>query len=381
MPARLRPAGLATVAVLGLLAGALTACGDRTSAVVIPGGTPFGHPAPELVGLTEWTNTPAPLNLAALNAEGKVVLVDFWTYTCVNCIRTLPYLKQWHERYAEAGLVILGVHAPEFEFEKDIVNVRRAIETHGIRYPVALDNQMFTWDAFRNNAWPAKYLVSADGQVRFTHTGEGAYDITERAIREALTAAGHDVSAIPSGGLPAPTRDPNATTITRELYGGYERNYHSFGAYAGQNAYYDGPDRTHEYVDPPGGRTPDVWYLQGLWRNEREAIVHARETRDLQDYLAFAFTARSVNAVLRPGASSAPYEVVLELDGRPLRREEAGTDVTFDAQGRSVVRVTEPRMYSMVILPALGDHELKMRSNSTDFAMYAITFGIYTAGA
>ena len=382
MPARLRPAGLTALAVIALVALSVgvVACGDRPAALVAPGASSPGHPAPELQGLTDWTNS-GPLTLAGLRADRRVVLVDFWTYTCVNCIRTLPYLKQWHERYAAAGLTILGVHAPEFDFERDAANVRRAVEANAITYPVALDNQMQTWDAFLNNAWPAKYLVSADGQVRFTHTGEGNYDATERAIREALTAAGHDVSKIPSGGLPGPTRDPKATSVTRELYGGYERNFHSRGAYAGQNEYYKGPDLTQDYLDRPGPRSEDVWYLQGRWRNEREAIVHARETQQLEDYLAFRFTARSVNAVMRPRTAGVPYEVVIELNGRPLRREEAGTDVTFDAAGRSVVQVTDARMYSLVILPALGDHELKMRSNSADFAMYAITFGIYTAGA
>lgn len=389
MPVRLRPgrpraarpaAGLVAVAALGLLAGSLVACDGRAVALPFPGGPSQGRPAPELVGLTEWTNSD-PLTIAGLNAEQKVVLVDFWTYTCVNCIRTLPYLKQWHERYAGSGLVIVGVHAPEFEFERDAANVRRAVETNGIRYPVGLDNQMRTWNAFRNNAWPAKYLVGADGQVLFQHIGEGNYDGTERAIREALTAAGHDVSAIASGGLPAPVFDPKATRVTRELYGGYERNFQTRGAYAAQKEYYAGPDRTLDYADTPQGRSNDVWYLQGRWRNEREAIVHARETSNLEDYIALDFTARSVNAVMRPGASGGPYEVVVEIDGRPLRPEEAGTDVAFDAQGRSVVRVAEPRMYSLVILPALGEHELKMRSNSAEFAMYAMTFGVYTAGA
>jgi thiol-disulfide isomerase/thioredoxin len=365
---------------LAVIATSLAACTPRPGGLPLPGGPPPGHPAPELEGLTEWTNS-NPLTLAGLRSERRVVLVDFWTYTCVNCIRTLPYLKQWHDRYASAGLTIIGVHAPEFDFERDPGNVRRAIEANGITYPVALDNQMRTWDAFQNNAWPAKYLVGADGQVRYTHTGEGAYEETERRIRDELTAAGHDVSAIPVGGLPEPMRDPKATGITRELYGGYERNFNTRGAYAAQNLYYKGPDQTQDYTDEPGRRTDDVWYLQGRWKNEREAIVHARETQQLEDYLAFAFHARSVNAVMRPRTAGVPYEVVVELDGRPLRREEAGKDVTFDASGRSVVQVTEPRMYSLVILPTLADHELKMRSNSADFAMYAITFGIYTAGA
>ena len=388
---RTRALALLTVTAALTVAMGLTACTLPRGASGLSGGAP-GHPAPEFAGLTDWMNS-EPRTLAALRAERRVVLVDFWTYTCVNCIRTLPYLKQWHERYASAGLTIIGVHAPEFDFERDRDNVRRAVEANGIRYPVALDNDMKTWAAFQNNAWPAKYLVSADGQIRFTHIGEGDYAGTERAIREALTAAGHDVAAIPSGGLPEPTRDPKATRITRELYGGYERSYTTRGVYAAQREYYSGPDETHDYTDIASRRDQptqreqreqrdqDVWYVQGRWRNEREAIVHARETTTLEDYLAFRFVARSVNAVMQPRVRGVSYEVVVEIDGRPLKREEAGVDVQFDQAGRSVVAVREPRMYSLVILTALGDHELKMRSNSPDFAMYAITFGIYTAGS
>ena len=375
---------LAVLAVLALAVG-LVAFTPRPSAVGAPGPGVLGrnvpgHPAPELEGLTDWMNT-QPLTLATLRAEKRVVLVDFWTYTCVNCIRTLPYLKQWHARYGGAGLTVIGVHAPEFDFERDRDNVRRAVEANGIGYAVALDNDMKTWAAFDNNAWPAKYLIGGDGQIGFTHTGEGGYADTERAIREALLAAGHDVSAISSGGLPPPTPDPRATTITRELYGGYERNYTTRGVYAAQREYYGGADQTHDYIDAAGVRSDDVWYLQGRWRNEREAVVHARETKNVEDYLAFRFTARSVNAVMKPRTVGSSYDVVVEIDGRPLRREEAGVDIRFDDAGRSLVTVQVPRMYSLAILPALGDHELKMRSNSSDFAMYAITFGIYTAGS
>ncbi|MSQ31395.1 MAG: redoxin domain-containing protein [Dehalococcoidia bacterium] len=379
-PHRLR-AALATCVV----AAALVACAPLPGLARVLGGSALGSSAPEFAGLGDWLNSD-PRQLAALRAERRVVLVDFWTYTCVNCIRTLPYLKQWHERYAGVGLTIIGVHAPEFEFERERDNVRAAVEEHGIRYPVALDNDMRTWAAFRNHAWPAKYLVGVDGRIRYTHLGEGEYDATERAIRDALTAAGHDVAAIPAGGLPAPAFDPRVTTITRELYGGYERNYDTRGAYAAQAEYYRGADQTHDYLDTfgrgdqRGRRDHNVWYLQGRWRAEREAVVHARETRGLEDYVAFRFTARSVNAVMRSRAPGTPYDVIVELDGRPLGRDEAGRDVRPDPSGRSVVAVREPRMYSLAILPALGDHELKLSSDSPDFALYAVTFGAYTAG-
>ena len=368
----------ALLAVL-VVAGSVVSCTPRPRGNLLGSILP-GHPAPELVGLTDWQNSP-PLTLAALREQKRVVLIDFWTYTCVNCIRTLPYLKQWHERYASAGLTIIGVHAPEFDFEKDPANVKRAVEADGITWPIAQDNEMKTWDAFNNNAWPAKYLITAEGQIPYTHIGEGAYDQTEQQIRAALTAAGHDVSKIAAGGLPEPTRDPKASMITRELYGGFERNYQTLGAYAAQKEYYAGGGETHDYTDPQGVRSDDVWYLQGKWRTEREAIAHARDTQNLEDYLAFRFTARSVNVVMQPKTPVSSYIVVVEIDGRPLRRDEAGTDVTFDAQGRSIVTVNTPKMYSIMILPALGDHQAKLRSNSADFAMYAVTFGSNTSVA
>ena len=374
-----RTSVLAAMLAVLVLAGGLVACTPRPGGSLLGSVLP-GHPAPELVGLTDWQNSP-PLTLAALREQQRVVLIDFWTYTCVNCIRTLPYLKQWQERYASAGLTIIGVHAPEFDFEKDPANVKRAVEANGIKWPIAQDNDMKTWDAFNNNAWPAKYLVTAEGQIPYTHLGEGGYDQTEQQIRAALAAAGHDVSRITSGGLPEPTRDPKATMITRELYGGFERNYQTRGAYAAQKEYYAGGGETHDYTDPKGVRADDVWYLQGRWRAEREAIAHARETQNLEDYLAFRFTARSVNVVMQPKTPGASYVVTVEIDGRPLRREEAGTDVTFDPQGRSIVTVETAKMYSIMILPSLGDHEAKLRSNSADFAMYAVTFGINTSGA
>ena len=245
-------------------------------------GEGYVEPDRELTGLTGWINH-EPLTIGGLLAQGRVVLVDFWTYTCVNCIRTLPYLRMWHEKYADRGLTILGIHSPEFDFERERANVIDAVERRGIEYPVAQDNEMATWRAFQNRAWPAKYLFGADGRVRYQLYGEGLYRQTELAIRLALEDAGWDVDDIPIGDTDDPLRDPNATSMTRELYGGYRWNYSSAGPFAGQDGYYDGGDRELLYEDA----TPhldDRWYLQGLWRNEREAIVHARRTESFEDY-------------------------------------------------------------------------------------------------
>jgi thiol-disulfide isomerase/thioredoxin len=351
----------------------------NTPAVEFPTPVPSKfRRAPALAGLTGWLNA-EPTTINALNAQGRVVLVDFWTYTCVNCLRTLPYLKAWHDRYSDHGLTIIGVHAPEFDFEKLPANVQGAVARLGIRYTVAQDNAMATWRAFDNSYWPAKYLVDAGGGIRYQHFGEGEYLETEKAIRSALKDAGWDISGIPEGGYRLPTQDPAAHAVTRELYGGYERNYSFYGTYAGQDLYYRTPDDTQLYQDVVV-HEHNKWYLHGLWRNEAEAIVHARRTSDLEDYIALKFAARSVNVVVHPGAT-AEFDVVVEINGRPLSAGEAGADIGFDSQGRSTFTVREPRLYTIVELPTFGIHELKLRSNSDAFAVFAFTFGAYEEGA
>ena len=187
---------------------------------------PTGPIAPELVGTQEWVNSD-PLTIEGL--RGKVVLVDFWTYTCVNCIRTLPYLKVWHSKYADDGLVILGVHTPEFRFEHDIDNVRQAVDDYSLTYPIVQDNNFETWDAFDNRYWPAKYLIDQNGVIRYQHYGEGAYDETEAMIRLLLEETGVNVSAItpllaPNQDLDFAFKNSIGAEITAELYGGYERS-------------------------------------------------------------------------------------------------------------------------------------------------------------
>ena len=362
-------------------APAATATAPATAGAQQPSpGEGYVEPDRELTGLTGWINH-EPLTIGGLLAQGRVVLVDFWTYTCVNCIRTLPFLRQWHEKYADHGLTILGIHSPEFDFERQRANVIDAVERRGIEYPVAQDNEMATWRAFENRAWPAKYLFGVDGELRYQLYGEGLYRQTELAIRRALEQAGWDVDDIPIGDTENPLRDPNATSITRELYGGYRWNFSSLGPYAGQEPYYEGGDREVLYEDDEDA-TPHLdnrWYLQGLWLNEREAITHARRTTDLEDYIALRFRATSVNVVLRP-ARDEPFEVVVEIEGRPLDAAQAGADVTFDEAGRSVVLVDGPRLYAIVQLPAFGEHELRLRSNSDDFSVFAFTFGAYAEG-
>ena len=354
---------------------------------------------PKVEGIDAWLNTDAALSISQLTAEGKVVLVDFWTYTCVNCIRTLPYLREWWSRYADDGLVILGIHAPEFEFEKDYDNVASAIATHDIGWPVAQDNNMVTWRNFDNRYWPAKYLFSSRGEQIYSHFGEGAYGETEQRIRNALVEAGADLSDDPldlpqdqerdaafqsAGGL---LRRP---AITPELYAGWHRNF--LTARAGRTPYVAQPEYFEAIapansdatgliaVSVPQDIQPHRLYFHGEWSVEPERTRHARVTEELEDYLALNYAARSVNVVLTSD-SGAPYDVIITQDGAMLNADNAGADVRWDENGYSYVRVDEPRMYAIIDNPQyLPSAILTMRSNSDDFGIFAFTFGVYAEG-
>ncbi len=340
----------------------------------------------DLTGISRWLNGEAT-TIARELAKGNIVLIDFWTYTCVNCVRTLPFLREWHAKYGDLGLTIIGVHTPEFEFEKLTENVQDSIEQYDIGWLVAQDNDFRTWRAFNNRYWPAKYLIGPAMDVRYQHFGEGDYLETEHEIRRALLDAGWDITNIPEGTTAvAPVRDPQSRGQTRELYGGTRRNYGRV-QYAAQDAYYLQAGVAQLYTDVTGSlasrlqaRNHHMWYLQGLWRNEEEAIVHARTTENLEDYLAFKFTSRTVNVVLTVPENGEPFNVYIEMDGRWLRPDEAGADILFDGDGRSYVRVTRNDLYRLVVLDEWSTHELKLRSNSDQLAIFAFTFGSYLGG-
>lgn len=375
---------------------AAIACGSADTAVagtpaqseqtgVASGGTPTptttaftrSGPALDVVGIADWINSD-PVSIQQTLDENKVVLVDFWTYTCVNCLRTLPFLQDWHRKYSDRGLVILGIHSPEFEFEKDLSNVQDAVEKEGVVWPVGLDSDMQTWRAFGNRFWPAKYLLTPSGGLGYTHFGEGAYVETEEELRAALEEAGWDVSDIPVGTVNNSERDQTADRITREIYGGYERSYHPQGLYAGDDEYYIQPDATRIYVDD-GEYQPQQFFLNGEWTNSAEAIIHARNTEDLTDYIALLLEARSANVVIQPQKPGS-FRVFATLDDQPLTVEEAGSDIEFDGEGNSFFFVDEARMYRVVEQPEFGQRLFKLSSTSDSFAIFAYTFGIYDGG-
>ncbi len=357
---------------------------------------------PNVDGIAAWLNTDEALSIADLTADGKVVLVDFWTYTCINCVRTLPFLREWWARYEDDGLVILGIHSPEFEFEKDYQNVADAIAAHNIGWPVAQDNDMVTWSNFENHYWPAKYLFNSRGQQIYSHFGEGRYGETEQQIRNALVEAGADLSDDPLNLPEDQARDPafqdasgllGRAAVTPELYAGWHRNFLTARAgrapYAAQQEYFDAildqENRTEQTtglmdVTIPQELQPHRLYFQGQWSVEPERIRHARTTENLEDYLALNYAAKSVNAVLTSD-SGEPYRVVITADGAMLTPENAGADVQWDENGQSYIHVNEPRLYELVDNPEyLPSSILIMRSNSNDFGLFAFTFGVYAEG-
>jgi cytochrome c biogenesis protein CcdA/thiol-disulfide isomerase/thioredoxin len=307
--------------------------------------------APDFTGNDRWFNTPAnaPLDLTGL--RGRVVLIDFWTYTCINCIRTLPYLRAWDGRYRERGLTIVGVHTPEFTFERDAGNVRAAIAANGLRYPVAQDNEYDTWNAWGNQYWPAKYLIDARGRVRYVHYGEGAYEETEEAIRVLLAQAGADrLGEMVRARVE--TASPELTTP--ETYLGYER----------AEGFLPGPLR------PGFGRYPGVdelppvrFALSGAWSVSPESATAVRDAS-----IDARVTARKVFLVLS-SEGGRPRDVEVLLDGRPVREAEAGQDVR---DGRVTVR--DERLYRLVSLPRVEDRRLTLRL-APGVTGYAFTFG------
>jgi cytochrome c biogenesis protein CcdA/thiol-disulfide isomerase/thioredoxin len=306
--------------------------------------------APGFTNTQRWFNS-GPLTMAGL--RGRVVLVDFWTYTCINCLATLPYLKAWDDRYRAAGLTIVGVHTPEFAFEKSAANVADAIRRDGLRYPVVQDNAFGTWNAFGNQFWPAKYLIDATGQVRYTHFGEGRYEDTEAAIRSLLADAGRrrlGGAARTRGALLTPGRES-----TPETY---------LGASHAQSFSPTGPRRgTHDYaIAAPGSLPRSVFSLGGRWAVDDES---ARAMRDAT--LRARIVAKGVFLVLS-SKDGRPRRVHVSLDGNPVSAAQAGGDVRGSA-----VTVRRQRLYHLVRLRGTQEHVLTLRIDP-GVSGYAFTF-------
>lgn len=312
-----------------------------------------------------WVNTPTPLTMAGL--RGRVVLIDIWDFTCVNCLRTLPYLRAWYERYNDLGLEIVGVHTPEFSFARDREWVEAAVGRLGIRWPVVLDNDQAIWTAYANRYWPTVYLIDAQGYVRYRHIGEGGYAQTERAI-QALLQEQHPDWTPPEPVPPVRPEDaPDAVCYptTPELH------IDSIG----------NPQRPLDvpllFLAPPV-RSEGAFYLQGLWRAAGDGLTLAGEEGEI----LLPYQAASVNAVLSPSPDpvtlalhlTEPLHVELTLDAQPLPPEAYGEDV-YRHEQRARVLVDSPRMYQLVRHPDLERHELGLRVRGRGFTFYAFSFG------
>jgi cytochrome c biogenesis protein CcdA/thiol-disulfide isomerase/thioredoxin len=310
---------------------------------------------PEFTQVTIWLNS-QPLTNEGL--RGKVVLIDFWTYSCINCIRTLPKVTRWDEKYRDQGLVIVGVHTPEFQFEKDVNNIKSAIARHQIKYPVAVDNEFGTWKAYHNQFWPAKYLIDAEGKLRLTHFGEGDEDEFERAIQSVLTEAKllHKPVEI----------DPLKKSVelfkirSPETYVGYNRTSNFFS-----NEKIE-PDQTINYT-PPSSLRLNYWALGGTWKVIDEAAI----LQAPQGKIQFRFEAPKLNLVMKGSEKGIAAKIM--IDGTPLPQNMRGVDVGPDGK----VIIKDARLYNLITLPKDDDkeHLFEMIFENSNVELYAFTFG------
>jgi cytochrome c biogenesis protein CcdA/thiol-disulfide isomerase/thioredoxin len=307
--------------------------------------------APDFTDTQRWFNSP-PLTMKRL--RGRVVLIDFWTYTCINCLRTLPYLKAWDARYRALGLTIVGVHTPEFAFEKQAANVLGAIRDDGLRYPVVQDNDYGTWNAFTNQAWPAHYLVDARGRVRYVHLGEGDYPETEAAIRALLAEAGQ--RRLGAASKPRGRIETAGAKATPETYLGSARAQ-GFSPVVPANG-------TRDYAAARGDALPQsVFSLGGRW------TIDAESARAVRHATITAHVVGTAVYLVLSSAGDRPRHVQVRLDGRPIPAAAAGDDVRD-----GVVTVRRQRLYALVRLRSIQDHVLTLRLDP-GVSGYAFTFG------
>jgi thiol-disulfide isomerase/thioredoxin len=315
---------------------------------------------PSLAGGTQWLNS-EPLTPAGL--RGRVVLVDFWTYTCINWLRTLPYLRAWADKYRDHGLVVLGVHTPEFDVEHDLDNVRRAVKDLGVDYPVVVDNDYRIWTAFDNHYWPALYVIDASGQIRHHQFGEGGYQQSEMIAQQLLTEAGaegigQDLVAVEARGAEVAADWDNLWSP--ENYLGYARTEHFASPHG---AVLDTP----QVYGVPGRLRLNQWALAGTWTVNRQAIV-----LDAPDGgIAYRFHARDLHLVMGPAAPGTPVRFRVRLDDQPPGAAH-GTDVDEAGDGT----VTLPRLYQLIRQPGpITERSFEITFLDPGVQAYAFTFG------
>ena len=354
----MRPIARCLLLALALLAGGAGIAAERpfrADAAALP----VEPLRPSFEGATAWLGS-TPLTLDGL--RGKVVLVDFWTYSCINCLRTLPYVRAWARTYAGQGLVVVGVHAPEFEFEHDPQRVRKAMQDLHADWPVAIDDDFRIWRSFRNEAWPALYFIDAQGRVRHHQLGEGRYDESERVIRQLLAEAHGGTAGLPA----AATVDASGIGATPDF--AHVRSEETYLGYA----HADGagpPDLLADHAQRhlPGAPRLNAWSLGGLWTQRAEYV----EAAEADGTIAMRFHARDLHLVLGPGADGRPVKFRVTIDGRPPGRDH-GVDV--DDQGRG--EIASERLYQLVrTQDAVGDHTFEIRFEQSGARAWVFTFG------
>ena len=315
---------------------------------------------PPLDGATAWLNSQP---LTAHDLRGKVVLVDFWTYTCINWRRTLPYLRSWSKLYKDEGLVVLGVHTPEFSFEKDVANVRVAAKAQNVDYPILVDSNYAVWNAFQNQYWPALYIVDAQGHIRHHQFGEGGYEESERVIRQLLAEAGHAspdpaLASVEAEGSEAPADWKSMQTP--ETYLGYARaeNFMSPGGAT--------PGRARLYA-PPATLRLNAWSLTGRWTIKSEFAV----SQEANGRISYRFHARDVHLVMGPTKRGTAVRFRVSIDGQ-LPGASHGVDVNTEGLGT----LDEPRMYQLLRQPApIVDRQVEIEFLDPGAEIYVFTFG------
>lgn len=324
----------------------------------------FDPDAPDFKEIKTWFNS-EPLHIRELH--GKVLLIDFFTYSCVNCVHTLPHIKMLHEKYKDRGLVVIGVQTPEFDFEKDDENIRKAIEKYGMTYPVANDHTNKTWQLYGNRYWPRRALVNGRGKIILEQVGEAGEHDLEMRIIQAL----HEIGVKGEFEIEKDkelTRDEKVKVMnymkvkTPEIYMGWERGQ-GFG-----NSAVCVPGSCTHFVDS-GMHEDNLVYLEGDWTQEKERI---HKEKDEQGHVAVKYTASQVNAVMQPYLGK-KHRVYIFLDDKPLERQFAGRDVKIDKTGSYVV-VDKADMYELIEMEAPETHDVRLESDSDEFTLYTFTF-------
>ncbi|MEI6084155.1 MAG: redoxin domain-containing protein [Verrucomicrobiota bacterium] len=344
------------------------ACGPSAQVPVPPVATYptlVGQTAPSLDGALTWFNGPA-LKLEEL--RGKVVLLQFFDYSCINCIRTYPYLIEWDHRYSALGLQIIGVHAPQYEFSTDPANVLASVRRYNLAYPIAVDSHLQIAGVYSNRFWPRQLILDRQGVVRFDHTGEGGYADAEKMIQTLLREV-NPTAKLPT--LVPPVHDFDMLgavcyPATPELYLGRLRGQLANPEVTSTNAII----QFHQ----PESRVEGKVYATGDWSVHDEYMRHAVDKEHLDDCLTVKYRATEVNIVMKP-ESIYWMQVFVEQDGHPLRKEIAGSDIRYDAEGRSFVRVDAARMYNVIDKQPYGQSEIRFSVRGQGLSVYSFSFG------